>query len=61
MDITTLRILATLACFATFIGILAWAYARSNRARFDEAARIPLLVDDFAGQTKSGSDCSVPN
>ena len=45
MDITTLRILATLACFATFIGILAWAYARSNRARFDEAARIPLTDD----------------
>ena len=30
MDITTLRILATLACFATFIGIFTWAYARSN-------------------------------
>ena len=45
MDITTLRILATLACFATFLGILAWAYARSNRARFDEAARIPLSDD----------------
>ena len=45
MDITTLRILATLACFATFLGILAWAYARSNRARFEEDARIPLLDD----------------
>jgi cytochrome c oxidase cbb3-type subunit IV len=45
MDITTLRILATLACFATFLGILAWAYARSNRTRFDEAAQLPLLDD----------------
>jgi cytochrome c oxidase cbb3-type subunit 4 len=45
MDITTLRIIATLACFATFIGIFAWAYARSNRARFDEAARIPFDAD----------------
>jgi cytochrome c oxidase cbb3-type subunit 4 len=45
MDVTTLRIFATLACFATFIGILAWAYARGNRARFEEDARIPLQND----------------
>jgi cytochrome c oxidase cbb3-type subunit IV len=45
MDVTTLRIVATLACFATFIGIFAWAYARGNRARFEEDARIPLQDD----------------
>ncbi|MGZ5180063.1 MAG: cbb3-type cytochrome oxidase subunit 3 [Ramlibacter sp.] len=45
MDITTLRIVATLACFATFIGIFAWAYARSNRARFEQDARIPFQAD----------------
>ena len=45
MDITTLRILATLVCFATFLGIAAWAYARGNRAGFDEAARIPFEQD----------------
>jgi cytochrome c oxidase cbb3-type subunit 4 len=42
MDITTMRVLATLASFATFIGIFAWVYLRSNRSRFDEAARIPF-------------------
>ncbi len=42
MDITTLRIAATLVCFATFLGILAWALARHNRARFDEAAQLPF-------------------
>ncbi len=42
MDITTMRILATLACFATFIGIAGWAYARGNKARFEEDARIPF-------------------
>ena len=42
MDITTLRIVATLACLATFLGIVWWAYARHNRDRFDEAARIPF-------------------
>ncbi|ROZ75437.1 cbb3-type cytochrome c oxidase subunit 3 [Ramlibacter sp. WS9] len=42
MDVTTLRIAATLACFAVFTGILFWAFARRNRGRFDEAARIPF-------------------
>ena len=45
MDVTTLRIIATLACFATFIGIFVWAYARKNSARFEEAARIPFEQD----------------
>jgi cytochrome c oxidase cbb3-type subunit 4 len=45
MDITALRIAATLVCFATFLGIAAWAYARRNRGRFEEAARIPFEQD----------------
>ena len=45
MDINTLRILATLASFGTFLGIAWWAYARANRERFDEAARIPFEQD----------------
>ena len=45
MDITTLRILATLAGFATFLGIVCWAYASRNRERFDRDARIPLQQD----------------
>jgi cytochrome c oxidase cbb3-type subunit 4 len=45
MDVTTLRITATLASFAAFVGILVWAYARRNGARFDEAARIPFEQD----------------
>jgi cytochrome c oxidase cbb3-type subunit 4 len=45
MDITTMRILATLASFATFIGILAWAWSRGKRAEFDEAARLPFTAD----------------
>jgi cytochrome c oxidase cbb3-type subunit IV len=42
MDITFLRILATVACFVTFLGICWWAYAGRNRARFIEAALIPF-------------------
>lgn len=45
MDITTLRVLATLASFATFLGIAWWAYARTNGTRFDEAARIPFDLE----------------
>jgi cytochrome c oxidase cbb3-type subunit 4 len=45
MDITTLRIAATLASFVTFIGILAWAFARRNTRGFDEAARLPFEQD----------------
>ena len=45
MDITTLRIVATVAAFVTFIGIFCWAYARSNAARFEEAGRLPFEQD----------------
>ncbi len=45
MDITTMRIVATLVSLATFLGIAAWAYSRRNRDRFDEAAGIPFQQD----------------
>ncbi|MDH6594384.1 cytochrome c oxidase cbb3-type subunit 4 [Variovorax sp. TBS-050B] len=45
IDLTTLRIAATLACFALFLGIVGWACARRNAARFEEAARLPLEQD----------------
>ena len=43
--ITILRIVATLASFGIFLAIAWWAYARHNRDRFDEAARIPFEQD----------------
>jgi cytochrome c oxidase cbb3-type subunit IV len=45
MDVNTLRIVATLACFFTFVGILIWAYSRANAAGFEEAARLPFKQD----------------
>lgn len=45
MDITDLRIAATLASFATFIGIIVWAYSKRNLASFDEAANLPFEQD----------------
>lgn len=45
MDINTLRVLATLASFASFLGIVAWAWSRRNAARFEEAAQLPFEQD----------------
>ena len=45
MDITTLRVAATVVSFVTFIGIWAWAYSRRNATRFDEAALLPFTQD----------------
>ncbi|MDM0014282.1 cbb3-type cytochrome c oxidase subunit 3 [Variovorax sp. J22P168] len=46
MDIiTTLRIVATLASFAIFIGIWLWAWSRRNKQAFEEAARLPFEED----------------
>ena len=45
MDVNTLRIAATLVSFVTFVGIMAWAWSRSNKAGFDEAARLPFEQD----------------
>jgi len=45
MDINTLRIAVTLASFATFLGIVWWAYAARNRAGFEQAAQLPFQQD----------------
>jgi len=42
IDINTLRIGATVACFLVFIGILVWAYSGRNRESFEHAAQIPF-------------------
>ena len=45
MDITTMRVTATVISFITFIGIMVWAFSRSNAKRFEEAARLPFEQD----------------
>ena len=42
MDINDLRSIVTLVSLLTFLGIVAWAWSRRNRERFDEAARLPF-------------------
>lgn len=42
MDINLLREAVTVASFASFLGIVAYAVHPANRKRFDEAARLPI-------------------
>ena len=46
MDINILREIATVASLVSFVGIWAWAWARRNRADFEEAGRIPFQQDE---------------
>ncbi len=42
MDVNDLRSIVTVVSLLTFLGIVAWAWSRGNRARFEEAARLPF-------------------
>jgi Cbb3-type cytochrome oxidase component FixQ. len=42
MDINDMRSIVTVLAFATFIGIVLWAYSGRRRAAFDEAANLPF-------------------
>lgn len=42
MDINTLRSVATLVCFVTFLGIVRWAWSRRQAMAFEEAAQLPF-------------------
>jgi cytochrome c oxidase cbb3-type subunit 4 len=42
MDLNDLRALWTLLSFIAFVAIAAWAYSGARKARFEEAARLPL-------------------
>ncbi len=45
MDINDLRSIVTVVSLLTFVGIVAWAWSKRNKADFDEAARLPLNDD----------------
>ena len=46
MDINTLRILVTVLAFASFVGIVIWAYSGRTRRGFEEAAQLPFDEDE---------------
>ena len=45
MDINILRSAATVVSFATFIGIIWWAWSKRRAADFEEAANLPFEQD----------------
>ncbi len=57
MDINDMRSIVTVLAFATFIGIVLWAYSGRRRAAFEEAASLPFTEDELPGaprQQKEG-------
>ena len=45
MDINLLRGIITVVTLITFVGIVIWAWSGRNKARFEEAARLPFEQD----------------
>lgn len=45
IDINTLRSVATVASFVTFIGIVWWAWSKRRTSDFSEAANLPFEQD----------------
>lgn len=50
MDINTIRTLVTVLAFATFLGIVWWAYGPSRKARFERDAK--MVFDEGEGERK---------
>ena len=49
----------TLAAFASFLGIALWAWSDRNKARFSEAANLPLQEDEaLTDSTHQAGDAS---
>ena len=54
MDIEWMRSMMTVTAFATFVGIVAWAWSARKRGDFEAAARSVLEDDeDGAGDGRS--------
>lgn len=45
MNFTILSSVMTLISMLVFIGILVWAFSAKNKARFEEAARLPADIE----------------
>jgi cytochrome c oxidase cbb3-type subunit 4 len=47
MDINDIRSWHTVVLFATFIGIVLWAWSGKSKKRFNEAAQLPFNEPEF--------------
>lgn len=53
MDVNDLRSIVTVLAFATFVGIVLWAYSGRRRAAFEEAANLPFNEDEALSPSPS--------
>ena len=49
MDINALRSITTVMGLLCFLGIVAWAYGKSSKKGFEEAANLPFADNDDEG------------
>ena len=56
MDINDLRSLTTVLGLLCFLGIVAWAYGRSSKKGFEEAANLPFAENDDQGAASRTSN-----
>ncbi len=52
MDINDIRAMLTVLAFATFAGIVLWAYSGRRRAAFEEAANLPFTEEELPGAAR---------
>lgn len=46
MDVNDLRSIFTVLSLLTFVGIAVWAWSRSNKEQFEQAALLPLADEE---------------
>jgi len=54
MDIGTIHSIWTLVLFISFLGVVWWAYGKSRKARFDEAANLVFADEKQAQEAEKG-------
>jgi len=55
MDINDLRSIITVAGLLCFLAIVGWAYGKSSKKGFEEAANLPFAEHDDQGAMSSSS------
>ncbi|NOH79760.1 cbb3-type cytochrome oxidase subunit 3 [Vibrio sp. RE86] len=54
MDIGTIHSIWTIVLFVSFLGVVWWAYGKSRKSRFDEAANLIFADDEQAPAKEQG-------
>jgi cytochrome c oxidase cbb3-type subunit 4 len=54
MDIGTIHSIWTIVLFASFIGVVWWAFGKSRKARFEEDANLVFADEQKAASEEKG-------